>query len=479
MGELLGVTGELRRADGKSYRAHPFRVPAGVGRLRIEFRYDRGGEDPHSLVTLQLFDPAGFRGAGHRFAPVQTIELGPGGATPGFVPGSIPEGGWIAELDLHGVIEPPGGGAGRYELRVQADASSPALLHAPSGEAPAASPAASAAASSAGPDVVSSPAPKATGRGPRRWLRGELHLHSDHSDGRWDAALMARHARGRGLDFLFLTDHNTTTGVEALREAIARELGGEVPVHPGIELTTYNGHALALGLDGWVDWRTGHRGRSMSDVARDVRAAGAYLVIAHPDAPPDDVCTGCRWTHADFEPPLADAVEVWGGLWDGPEERNPGCVALWHRWLDLGLRMTATGATDAHRPEDWQGAVPLTWVEAEDASLPSILAALRAGRSFVSSGPELRLGALGADGRRHGIGDTASGTGVRLRAECRGAEQSELRLTAGGGTLARARVEGDGHVDAPAPPPPAWVAAELWSADGRLLRAITSPVYLR
>lgn len=476
MRELLNVTGELRRSDGKSYRAHPFRVPAGVGRLRLELRYDRGGEDLRSLVTLQLFDPAGFRGAGHRFAPEQAVEVAVAAATPGFVPGPIPEGEWNAELDLHGVIEPPAGGPGRYELRALADAPSELTEVAPQAEAPAGSPAALGPAS---PAVASASDPKPAARGPRRWLRGELHLHSNHSDGRWDAAEMARNARGRGLDFLFLTDHNTTTGVAALREAIARELGGEVPVHPGIELTTYNGHALALGLDGWVDWRTGHRGRSMNDVARDVRARGGYLVIAHPDAPPDDVCTGCRWTHADFEPPLADAVEVWGGLWDGPEERNAGCVALWHRWLDLGLRMTATGATDAHRPEDWQGAVPLTWVEAEDASLPSILAALRAGRSFVSSGPELRLGGLGADGRQHGIGDVTSGPGVRLRAECRGAEQSELRLTAGGGTLARARIEGDGHVEAPAPPGPGWVAAELWSADGRLLRAITSPLYLR
>jgi hypothetical protein len=86
------------------------------------------------------------------------------------------------------------------------------------------------------------------------------------------------------------------------------------------------------------------------------------VVVAHPDAMPDDVCTGCKWTHDDFDPALADAIEIWGGLWDGPEEENEGCVALWQRWLSAGHRLAATAATDAHRPKDWEGAVPLTSV---------------------------------------------------------------------------------------------------------------------
>jgi hypothetical protein len=149
-------------------------------------------------------------------------------------------------------------------------------------------------------------------------------------------------------------------------------------VIPGAELTTYNGHCLAIGVEEWMDWRTGLEGRSINDVARAVRAAGGIFVVAHPDAMPDDVCTGCRWTHDDFDPALANAVEIWGGLWDGPEEENEGCVSLWHRWLNLGHRLTATAATDAHHAKDWQGArVPPGWAYAElwNASGDSMLAA--------------------------------------------------------------------------------------------------------
>lgn len=444
---LLDDTAAFGPDDAKTYREHAFRVPAETKALRLEFRYDRGGDLPHNLLTLSLFDPAGFRGAAHRFAPRQVVELDPARATPGFLAGELPPGPWTAEVALHGVIA--GGG---YSLKAEARPPVPAV----------------------GPPSRSGAA--AARPGPLRWLRGELHLHSDHSDGRWSVEEMAAHARGRGLDFLFLTDHNTVSGVDALREAV----GDGMAVLPGTELTTFRGHALALGPGRWVDWRTGRRGRTIDAVARDVRDAGGLFVVAHPDAPPDEVCTGCRWTHADFDPALADAVEVWGGLWDGPEERNEGCLALWRAWLNAGHRLAATGATDAHRPEDWVGPVPLTYVEAESASLPAILAGLRAGRTYVSSGPGLSLEGRRTDGSRAGLGETlVPRRGDGLVARCSAAPRAELRLVAQGQTLARARVEGEAGLEAAPGPGHRWACAELWREDGAALLAVTSPIYLR
>ena len=62
---------------------------------------------------------------------------------------------------------------------------------------------------------------------------------------------MAQTARDHGLDFVFVTDHNTTSGlgeIEALGSA-------EFLVAGGVELTTFWGHALCLGARTWVDWR--------------------------------------------------------------------------------------------------------------------------------------------------------------------------------------------------------------------------------
>jgi hypothetical protein len=452
MRELLRARGTVASSDSKSYRLHAFDVPEGVSRLRLSFSYDPGGEELHSLLTLSLFDPKGFRGAGHRFQPRQRVEVAARAATPGFLPGPVPVGRWMAEVDIHSVVAPLGSGSCGYELTVEG-------LKGDDGDAP-------------GP--VHEVAPVAP-HGKPRWLRGELHLHSDHSDGRWTAVEMAERARGRGLDFMFLTDHNTVSGTGALRDAV----NGAISVLPGCELTTFHGHALALGPRHWVDWRTGLSRRTINDAARDVRAAGGVFVIAHPQAPPDPICTGCCWTHRDFEPALAHAVEVWGGLWDGPEERNPGCLDLWREWLNAGHRLAATGATDAHRPEDWEGPVPLTYLLAEDASLDALLGAIRKGRTYVSSGPLLQLRAVGKAGRTAAIGQTMAGSPPPIfEAWCEAAPAAELRLVGNGRTFGTRAVEGEGRLEASARAGDGWCCAELWSADDKALLAVTSPIYL-
>ncbi len=450
--KLLEATGALTREDRKTYRPHVFVVPAETRALRIGFRYDRGGEDPHSLMTLQLFDSAGFRGAAHRFAPRQTTWIGERRATPGFVPGPIRPGEWTIEVDVHSVIARADGRPNVYTIQIESVDE----------------------VDESGTVARRSAAPVPPRIDVRRWLRGELHLHSEHSDGRWTTGEMALLARERRLDFMFLTDHNTTTGVDILRS----QVGDAISVLPGIELTTYAGHALALGADRWVDWRTGHQRRTANDVARSVHDAGSFLVIAHPDAPPDDICTGCRWTHHDFDPGLADAVEVWGGLWNGPEERNQGCIDLWRAWLNTGRRMTATGATDAHRPEDWEGAVPITYVEADDTSLTSVLEALRAGRTYVSSGPSLSIRAIGKGGGIAGVGENV----VREAAEaieisCVESPEGELRIIGNGEVVAKSRVDSSGLLRARPRAGDLWCCAELWNPAGDTLLAVTSPIY--
>ena len=447
--ELLRLSEPIAPANSKTYRRHRFLVPSAAQGLHVRFTYDRGGELPHSLLTLSLFDPSGFRGAGHRFAPRQEVHVGPHQATPGFVRGPLSAGEWTLEVDLHCVIA-----EGRYEVVVETTGEERNDRNDRPTET----------------DVARAPTARQSSLA--RLLAGELHLHSTHSDGRWTVEEMADAARARPVDFMFLTDHNTVTGVSALRRAV----GGRIAVHPGQELTTFRGHALALGPERWLDWRTGLDGRTMDDVARDVRSAGGVMIVAHPDAPPDPLCTGCQWTHADFDPALAHAVEVWGGLWDGPEERNQGCLDLWRRWLNDGHRLAATGATDAHRHEDWLGAVPLTYVRADDLSLDAILEAILAGRTFVSSGPLLDLRVVDEGGGVAAIGDTARG-GREIEASCGGAPSAELRIVVGGETRARSAVVGEGSARATARPGDRWCCAELWN--GGVLLAVTSPIYLR
>ena len=78
----------------------------------------------------------------------------------------------------------------------------------------------------------------------------DLHTHSTASDGVLDPQMLVRRAQGRGVRLLALTDHDTTAGIGAAREA-ARTAG--ITLVAGIELSTLWAscglHVLGLGVD--------------------------------------------------------------------------------------------------------------------------------------------------------------------------------------------------------------------------------------
>ncbi len=81
-------------------------------------------------------------------------------------------------------------------------------------------------------------------------MRVDLHVHSNNSDGAFPPAEVARIARDAGLDAIALTDHDSTAGVDAAREA-GESLG--LRVIPGSEISAvYQGssvHILGYFLD--------------------------------------------------------------------------------------------------------------------------------------------------------------------------------------------------------------------------------------
>jgi len=75
-----------------------------------------------------------------------------------------------------------------------------------------------------------------------RYLKGDLHAHTTNSDGVLTYEQLTRKAKKKGLDFLFITDHNNST--EDL--PIPRIQG--LTVIEGLELTHYDGHFNLLGV---------------------------------------------------------------------------------------------------------------------------------------------------------------------------------------------------------------------------------------
>ncbi len=340
-----------------------FDVPDGSPGLRVVLSYDRSFGSA-GVLDLGLVDPLGWRGwsGGAR----SLVEIAPGGATPGYLDRGLPGGRWEVVLGLHRI---PAAGLG-FSLAVEVGAVEP---------------------EQAGP--TPRPVPFA-GRPPRpelpapsglRWLATDCHAHTRHSDGHLRLDELAALAAARGLDALWVTDHNTVSHHRHLAEVGSRY---GIDLLPGQEVTTADGHANAFGDVGWVDFR-----RPARTWADQVAEAGGVLSVNHP------VAGDCAWREPGGATATPSHAEVWHSSWT--DRRDGACLA----WWSAAGRPVPLGGSDIHDPATASPGSPTTWVLAADGD---VLGAMAAGRTAVAAGPDaavlLRLGddlhAVGADGGR-------------------------------------------------------------------------------
>jgi hypothetical protein len=369
------MKGTLAADNSHQYIPHQFTVPEGATRLDIDFQYapKRLG-NYGNLLTLSLFDPNGERGTGHRGQPNQYITVGTGEATPGYIPGVMPAGTWDIMINCN-LINPGAPVEYQFDITLGFDQQSEPLAW-PRGETPA--------------------------RGPG-WYRGDLHGHTIHSDGSWDVSGLVDFARQHRLDFVTLTDHNTISALQQMDSLSS----GDLLTMGGFELTTFYGHALALGIRQFIDWRIRAETRTMRDIQAKVEAAGGLFVIAHPACPGDPGCTGCHWEYQDMMPGTAHLVEIWNEHY-GSGSNNEGAVELWYRWLNQGHHIYATVGSDIHGPADPALEFAFNVVYAQELAEAAILDGVRHGHSYLSSGPRLEFTGRSSAGKAM-MGDSLTG----------------------------------------------------------------------
>ena len=110
-----------------------------------------------------------------------------------------------------------------------------------------------------------------------KFLRAELHNHSTESDGALTTEQLTAYAAEKRFGVLALTDHNTVSGHAKVYQAIRRG-GYNLSLLPGVEITTFYGHVLALGLVQMPDF-TSLDPRSPEPFFAALRAAGARAVV--------------------------------------------------------------------------------------------------------------------------------------------------------------------------------------------------------
>lgn len=442
----------LTDADAKRYLVHAVTVPERTRALDITLSFEPWiVDDRYNMLTLTVLDPKGCRGAGHRHGSRHEVRLSESAATPGFLAGPITPGIWQIEVDTHMVL--PGADC-TYTLEVVGD------------------------------DVDDRPATTSQSAKPSSnvrddapgWYRGDLHAHSTHSDAAWTVTELVAFARARQLDFVTLSDHNTTSGLNELTSACGDDLLGL----PAQELTTFQGHALALGLSDWIDWRTGSGRRSMAEVVPDVENRGGLFVIAHPRSVGDPICTGCDWTHSDVQPGPARRVEVWNGEWRSESQNEEG-LALAYDWLNAGHRLVLTAGTDHHGHRVDDDSLGFNVVRASALNVSEILAGIRQGHLYLSSGPVLEFEAVVGE-RRLPMGDSLlaqTGSVIQWVARWRQSPtDARVELIVDGVVVGERTAGSEGtHVWGWTTPGARWGLLSLRAADGTML-ALTNPIFL-
>ena len=104
-------------------------------------------------------------------------------------------------------------------------------------------------------------------------LRCDLHIHTNFSpDGESSVEEIIARAEEAGLDAIAITDHDTTEGAK-----YALTLNTKIIIIPGIEISTKQGHLIALGITETIP-----KGMDFIDTVKSARRLGAVLTLPHP-----------------------------------------------------------------------------------------------------------------------------------------------------------------------------------------------------
>ncbi len=469
------LSGVLTRSDHETYRELAFDVPAGVDRLTVAFDFTT--REQRTTIDLGLFDPDRFRGwsGGDKMSfTLSTLD-----ATPSYLPGPVIPGRWTLLL-------------GVPNIRPGVEATYRATIRFGRGEATQVS--------------AFSDAPLEIGP---RWYRGDLHMHTCHSDGTVGSQSGAARVPGpvyrtveaaaaRGVDFIAVTDHNAVSHHHSLREL--QPYFDKLLLIPGVEITTFQGHAGVLGAVGFVEFRlTSEHLPRVTDLQDAVARQHGLFAINHPALPSNEYCMGCGWTAQGTDYARIDAVEVvnggamqaQGGVADGIFSGIP----FWEARLNEGHRITAIGGSDNHKPDlDPQAppgvGSPTTVVWAENLSERAVLDAIRAGRVFVDvegvQGRGLQLTAQCGEASAM-MGDALAapaGSQVAFAVRVQGLAGARLDIVMDGrhgAALTEAVIKSE---DAAlgftllADVARHWIRADVRSADGTKTLVIGNPIYL-
>jgi hypothetical protein len=353
----IDLSGTVSEVTPPEHERIAFDVPAGT--REIEVRHQGASSD--NVLDWGLEDPSGFRGWGG--GNTEPAVVGVHAASRSYLAGPIEAGTWHVVIGKALLKTLPAS----YDLVV-------VLRDAPTLPAqPERQPYVDAAA-------LSSEA---------RWYAGDLHVHSIESgDARPPIDEIAAFAEDHGLDFVELSDHNTTSQLDFIVDAQTRH--PSLLLVPGVEFTTYHGHANGIGATRFVEHKLGLGGATIEQALQSFDEQGALFSLNHPKLELGDLCLGCAWK-IEVPSDRIKAIEVVTSGTSGLFTR--ASLDLWDELSANGARIAAIGGSDDHSAGKNLATfgtpigTPTTMVFAEGLSVPALLDGIRKERTVVKIEP--------------------------------------------------------------------------------------------
>lgn len=247
---------------------------------------------------------------------------------------------------------------------------------------------------------------------PGSWIACDLHLHaqaSDDSQVTFEDRLASLAAEGIG--FAVPTDHNHVTDYAPTARLLS--LDTVVRSLPGVEVTTwdphfghFNAYPYPLDTQKPAHGAPNHAILDPATLFRQLHAVDPELVVQvnHPrseggigyfDVMRLDTQTGAADPRYSSE---FDALEVYNGFDLARPDTLEQVFVDWLNLLARGQRIAATGSSDSHQVRYQLAGYPRTYafVPPEAGDDPrAVVRAIRAGESFVTTGPFLEVSIFG------------------------------------------------------------------------------------
>lgn len=327
-GGIIKITHHIPHEKEGKYYTVPFTVPENVVKITVSYNYFRTTKGfladlkPSNTVDIGLMDEKGnflgWSGSAH-----STIFVGEFEASNGYLSKPINPGEWQIIVGAYHIM--PGGVEVTYNIEFEYK--SQVLLF------------------------------------------GDLHIHSNASDGKFNAYELGAMAKGKHLDFIGLANHNN------FAENLHLPHFDGLTFVPAVEWTHYNGHMNFFGISApFENSFIANDKDEMQGIISHAKSLGAVISVNHPKCP---ICP-YKWDDEN----AFDMMEIWNGPM---RPSNKKAIEWWTSLLKQGRHIPIVGGSDYHRPRQLARlGNPVTAVYSESRGADDILDAIKNGNSFVT-----------------------------------------------------------------------------------------------